>query len=299
MNKHILFVHIPKTAGTSFRIAGREYFSKKNTFLDYGKNSGETSEVILDFFYEKDDLYQLSKALHNRERSFLSGHFHVSKYMHIYDAQNTITFVREPIEQVLSHYKHHVRDLNYQDTIETFIKEKRFKNIQSRMLGAKPLALYGFIGLTEEYAKSIELINDHCGTSFQVYTANTSASLGSAEIELDEETIALIKKENKLDIEMYEKAKLIFANRRKKFEEKKRYVNIVIEEQTDKSVRGYAYTKDTNEPVKIDIYSNNKIIDTIQAKIFKGGLLRHNIPRKGFVGFEYVSENTISWKIRD
>ena len=79
-NDHILFVHIPKTAGTSFRIAAQEYFGKKNTFYDYSSKSDETSKEIIDTVYSAKDPYKFYSMLSKHEHSFLSGHFPVLFY---------------------------------------------------------------------------------------------------------------------------------------------------------------------------------------------------------------------------
>ena len=45
--QHLLFVHIPKTAGTSFRLAAQQFYGENNVFFDYGLESVETSKEIL------------------------------------------------------------------------------------------------------------------------------------------------------------------------------------------------------------------------------------------------------------
>ena len=287
MNKQLLFVHIPKTAGTSFRLAAQKYFTLEHTFLDYSPSSIETSKEILEYFYTFQDLYALGKALQIHEEFFLAGHFPVGKYMALFDTLNVITFVREPVRQVLSHYKHYCRDLGYAEDFHTFIREKRFKNFQSRLLGAKPLELFGFIGLTEEYSLSVAMINDYYHCDFEVLEENVSAKKGSIEIELDKETIALIRKENKEDMEMYKKAKDIFNKRVISFREKKPYIHMYIQEKTELQIRGCAFSKYSLKPVELDLYINQKNVKLLTAKSWRPGLIAHGVPRGGFVGFEY------------
>jgi len=287
MNKQLLFVHIPKTAGTSFRLAAQKYFTAVDTFLDYSPSSVETSKEIVKYFYTLHDLYALGEYLQKHESFFLSGHFPVGRYMAFFDTLNVITFVREPVQQVLSHYKHYCRDLGYREDFHTFIEEKRFQNCQSRLLGAKPLELFGFIGLTEEYALSVAMINDYYQCDFEILEENVSAQKGSLEIALDKETIALIEKKNVKDMEMYAKAKEIFNRRVACFRKKIPYIHLYIQEKTALQIRGCAFSKYSLQPVELGLFVNQKNIVTLFAKSWRPGLVAHSVPRKGFVGFEY------------
>ena len=47
----IYFVHIPKTAGTSFRKASETFFGLRHVVYDYADDSNETSPFILDIVY--------------------------------------------------------------------------------------------------------------------------------------------------------------------------------------------------------------------------------------------------------
>lgn len=293
MNRNnILFVHIPKTAGTSFRHSAKKFFGDENTYFDYNISSSETSEIIKKYVYEKNDFYALSLNLFQKENIFLSGHFHASKYSGLFDTLDVITFVRNPIEQVISHYKHFITYSNYKESIEVFVKENRFKNIQSKILANRPLELYGFIGLTEEYAKSLELINKDFNMELEVLKLNSSIK----DKYFDDEIINLIIKENQEDIKLYEKAKTIFKNYLQCFEKELPYTYAHIQEKSKKRIRGIAFQRNNKEAIELEIYENNKLISTVTASAYRPGIAYYCSTRKSFVGFDYIFEKEISEK---
>lgn len=286
LSEHFLFVHIPKTAGTSFRTACEHYFGEENCLHDYSLHSTKTSQVVKDIIYTENDYFKLFEWMQQREKLLLSGHFHVNKYMPLFYSLHVISFVRHPLQQVLSHYRHHCRDLGYKHDLKTFIQDKRFKNLQSRLLAAKPLELYGFIGLTEEYDKSIEMLNDYYDLNLEVLYENSDIGV---EVEVNEALLELILRENEQDMKMYEKVKKIFYERYDAFKKNSTWQHILVQEENDTLIRGICVEKDSNKPAEVVLIVGNKKVK-IKANLLRPGYIVHNLGRNGFVGFKYSGE---------
>jgi hypothetical protein len=288
MKKHVLFVHIPKTAGTSFRVAAEKYFGQDNTFYDYSSNALETSAEILEKVYNKNDLYALYTFLNQHPQSFLSGHFNINKYAPLYDALNIVTFVREPVSQVLSHYNHFKNNYGYDKGLLEFAEEKRFRNVQSRNLRTLDVRLYGFIGLTEEYNTSIDLFNTLFNTSLPHMHMNEK-SLDSLSVkDIGKEDMEKIKKLNMQDIELYNTVKKQFAVRKQLHKQNLPFTYGFIQKIEKERIVGLAFQRDNDNPIEIDIYAGKTYLKTVQANKLRPGMVAKNLPRKGYVGFDYT-----------
>ena len=98
----IFFVHIPKTAGTSFRKSAEFYFGSDKVIYDYSTKSPETSELVNNSIYEDKDPFFFSELVHEQLVEFLSGHVPAVKYVHLFGVGQTVTFLRDPIQRVMS-----------------------------------------------------------------------------------------------------------------------------------------------------------------------------------------------------
>lgn len=287
MNDHILFVHVPKTAGTSFRYAAESYYDKEEILRDYASISPITSYDVMEIIYNERDKYKFYQKIQQLPRSFLSGHYPVGKYMSLYRTEDIVSIIREPVSQVLSHYVHHVSNYGYKKELREFIKDHRFKNIQSRLLAGRNLGMYGFIGLTEEYEETISLFNKYFDVDFKVFRENPAKKPVSSISELDEEMILEIKSHTDKDMALYDAARRQFQCRKELAEKGQKFTYGFIQEKNKEKIRGCAFQRGSEDPVEIDLFAGEKLIDTKVAKDYRPGLLTYGLPRKGFVGFEF------------
>ncbi|MDQ7084457.1 MAG: sulfotransferase family 2 domain-containing protein [Sulfurovum sp.] len=286
-NQHILFIHIPKTAGTSFRVSAQEYYEENEIFYDYSPHAKETSPSIVEMIYESKDFYGFySKVLSPLDKSFLSGHFHSTKYGALYDTLNVVSFVRNPIEQVISHYNHYKNRHGYTESFSIFIQESRFCNLQSKLLASKPIGMYGLLAITEEYDTAILLFNRLYNTKLESQYINRKSKDALHSSELEDEIITLIERLNSKDMIFYKKVQAQFEVRKELYAKGLDFTYGFIQKATMHEISGIAFQKDNKNAIEIDIYAGEVYLATVEAKNLRAG--QKDVPRKGYIGFDYV-----------
>lgn len=209
-NRPIIFIHIPKTAGTSFRNAANEI--ELRTLYDYGENNPETSDIITNSIYANDKRLLFDYVMTN-EIQFLGGH-EISNYSAMFNEIGLFcTFFREPIQRVISEYQHVVKHYDYPHSLEIFCTDPAFCNRQTRLVNHLDLESFFFFGLTEDYKASLSLFNTSTGLIFPYIETNLGREKCEDEWSIDTDIIDLIRSHNQEDLLLYEKAKEIFYNR--------------------------------------------------------------------------------------
>jgi hypothetical protein len=211
----LVSIHIPKTAGTSFRIAAQRYFGERNVVKDYETNSPDTSQIILDTVYSGNKNFFVNDLVNKRIR-FFTGHFNALKYLDILDANvKWCVFFRNPVQRVISEYKHRVKYENYKESLEYFYSLEKNCNIQHKCI--RGLLLDDcFIGITEAYDKSIDLFNISEGYEFEKLKLNVNTSETDS-LSFLEEHYKPIEENNALDVELYNDALKKFNQRLQDF----------------------------------------------------------------------------------
>lgn len=157
----IVSVHIPKTGGITFR----EVLT-------------ELAEGRLVHDYEDRPLIPRSpwRALAERFRRVelppgtrvVHGHFVASKYWRAFPEARFVTWFRDPIERLASHYHYWQREpdpkhptcrrlLEERLSLAQFAALPEMRNVHARFLGAVPVEALAFIGLTESFDDGLEL----------------------------------------------------------------------------------------------------------------------------------------------
>lgn len=272
------FVHIPKTAGTSFR-KGLEH--EVNVVTDYPKTQ---SEMVKRVIYDKKDKYGFFQEL-KVENSWLAGHVSFRKYSSIYSPLAVCTFLRDPVEQVISHYNHFVTHSNYNKGLRHFIGESRFCNVQSKYLSGVPIELLGCVGIQENYSESLDMINHHFNLNLCNGSSNVNNSKTVASQDLDKDLLDLVLSKNRDDVNLYQKAKLLFTARYEVFAHSK-YEWVHGYYSLDGSIlSGIAYFSKSETPVDLELEVKGVVIEKLTAKESAKTDLDLLLPRLAHVAF--------------
>lgn len=209
-----LFVHVPKTAGTSFRLAAEQLLGRSSIAYDYSPQVPETHDAVRLHFYENDrNLRELARALDEEGVALLGGHFNYRRYAKIYPPSRVITFVREPIARIVSEHQHSCRLHGFTGTLLEFAAIPRNQNMQSQMLRGVPLEAAALVGVTELYGDALRLLEARVGWRLPRLVENVNprrAVVGGAyELTPDEER--QLKEWNVEDIAFYGEAVAKFS----------------------------------------------------------------------------------------
>jgi hypothetical protein len=169
--KLIISIHIPKTGGNTFseilRAIADEVF-----YLDYGSQIFSPTAV-----YRRGKLVQEPfESITDLEllpgRSVIHGHFRISKYLEKFPSASYITWLRDPVERIASNYffwqraaeKHSLMDdplcnkvISEKMSLVEFAELKETRNAQYNYLAPVGVEYCAFIGITEEYDRSVKL----------------------------------------------------------------------------------------------------------------------------------------------
>ncbi|EDN68566.1 conserved hypothetical protein [Beggiatoa sp. PS] len=220
MDQKIIFLHIPKTAGTSLRQLIQNVYPGKQCLPLY-----------YPWPYQPAVIEEIKGQLPDTQ--ILYGHtlFGIHELLNI-QAQY-VTFLRNPIDRVISFYNHNACHSNaeYYATIQRGVSLLKLlkgenapqtNNLMTRMIAPyKPNDLldddrileqaidniekqFCFVGLVEKMAESVELLSKKLGwpSSYEIPYLN---AVPSKQIDkVDAQTKAALEKYNRLDILLYQ-----------------------------------------------------------------------------------------------
>lgn len=203
----LLVVHIPKTAGTSLRLALQQSFGLARVARDYGPQSDFTTDAVRRHMYQnptKSSARGLVSELRNSGYAALVGHFPYSRYGRFFEGERVIAFVREPLERTCSEYLHKTGNGTFQGTFEEFIQLSPQQNLQSRFLHGHSGEM--FLGLTEHYRSSMQSLNERFESRLKTRKVNVGTSGGGARHmeSLPGELTRRFYELNSKDLELYE-----------------------------------------------------------------------------------------------
>ncbi|HEY5228518.1 MAG TPA: sulfotransferase family 2 domain-containing protein [Opitutaceae bacterium] len=199
----IISVHVPKCAGTSFRHV-LHGISGDSIWYNYGT------------IFSKE---QAQSHLVPPGTKIIHGHFMADSFDGIYPERQLITWVRHPVERVVSNYYHFLRSPDMRDNCCKALHEHRLslrefadldwmQNLASRYLSNKPVADFHFIGISERFHDSLRQFCSVYGYRevMKLPRENTNPERTAARYDLRSSDQDYILERNIADFEWYSRA---------------------------------------------------------------------------------------------
>jgi len=203
----LFFLHVPKTAGTSFR------FILENTFGMAHCHTGHLGNPRL-----SQEHLRFVRKVFPRLRS-LAGHNLVDPFQHGTSDFFYMTFLREPIARVISHYQDGVLRRSNPESFEQALRRKEeLENLHVKLMAGERnldkakrfLEKCDFVGLTEKFDKSLQILDRLCPQRLKLnYKRKVVASNYTVRnsIRSNEALLEMARDYNRLDLELYAFAK--------------------------------------------------------------------------------------------
>jgi hypothetical protein len=198
----IVFLHIPKTAGSTFQ------FILENNFGPFACHTNHHAKAT---FTQSD--FDFARKLFPGLRS-ISGHNLVDPLSLSVPNPFYLTFLREPVDRVFSHYQDSVVCGNRRTFEEELLSRESLENLQVKLMAGgrnldrakRFLEACRFVGLTEQFELSLQILErlSPCPLNLNYKRRRVAPNNRIKQsLAADRRLVDMTREYNKLDLELY------------------------------------------------------------------------------------------------
>jgi hypothetical protein len=154
----IISIHIPKCGGTSFRSVLEGIYGER-LWLNYG--------IMFSPAQVRTDLIP-------RDTRCIHGHFLADTFDALAPPPRLVTWLRHPVERVVSNYYHFLRSPDRRDaccrqlldqglSLEQFAELDWMRNEATRYMAGKSVEAFAFVGIMERFDESMQVFSSRFG----------------------------------------------------------------------------------------------------------------------------------------
>jgi hypothetical protein len=222
----LLSIHVPKAAGNSFREALLRKFGAR-AMTDYGDWAGFDVPEANARRQAREQAMRARRDELAADYDVIHGHFVADKYLDLFPVQQFSAFFREPHQQVIAHYyflkrnpqRRHPEARIFHEanmSLMEYLEWDAFQNHQSQFLGSLCVDDLDFVGLSDYYGESLRMFTDIFGHDLgEELFENVNTARSSLDYVVDFDVRQAVKKHRAADLELYARAREIFARQRR------------------------------------------------------------------------------------
>jgi len=196
----VLSIHIPKTAGVSFRKILAQLYE---------------ADFMLKYWQMTDAFGQVVTSIPANVRC-IHGHYAPEVLLPQFPRARLITWVRDPVERVVSSYFHRLREPDWEHPVTRELHEKKLtllqfaaiklmRNEMARYIGDRQIEDFAFIGRVEAFEDSLACFCREFGFNpINVPHENCNPERHTSRYGIDEATRRKIAALNEKDVEIYD-----------------------------------------------------------------------------------------------
>jgi hypothetical protein len=171
----IVFVHIPKTAGTAVREALFRARPHALNLCDYGPGHPLTSPLVKALRHDPGgDLRQLSAALERAPAYTLCGHLKAKPLGKAFGIHRLVTVLREPVERVVSNWRLCRRRGEFDGSLYEFARRPENRNLQARYTRPFGFDHWLFVARQDRLATDMAELSRRLGVALELEQVNAA-----------------------------------------------------------------------------------------------------------------------------
>jgi hypothetical protein len=224
----LISVHLPKTAGSSFLASIREHYGD-TLYKDYGDRPINRRTLARNSHAAGAKLWHATSGSRFEGFDCIHGHFMPLKYTLLPPRKDLrfVTWLRDPVERLASHYHYWMRHYNPTDTgalhrrvveeqwsLERFCLGPELQNTYCKFLWGFHLDRFDFVGVTEHYEEDLAYFSRNIlGHDVASRRDNVNPERDQPAYITDDGFLQQVQQHHAKDMRLYQRALLMRQNR--------------------------------------------------------------------------------------